>query len=143
MEAPFLVAERDGLGFRLLQLPHPLVLFLLQGGLLLGLGLGLEAPPTLSPPAVLAAFLNPFCLAHPKQLPGVYGCGILATWDSLASGRGRPILCPAGRGCLGFRLTQPHLQLLHRLVPLLPPGGLLLCPGLGPLAHGLPVRLHL
>ena len=34
-----------GLGFRLLQLPHPQVLFLLQGSLLLGPGLGLEAPP--------------------------------------------------------------------------------------------------
>ena len=34
-----------GLGFRLLRLPHLLVLFLLQGGLLLDPGLSLEAPP--------------------------------------------------------------------------------------------------
>ena len=34
-----------GLGFRLLQLPHPQVLFRLQGGLLMGPGLSLEAPP--------------------------------------------------------------------------------------------------
>ena len=40
MEAPLLVAERGGLGLRFLQLPYPLVLFLLQGGLLLGPGLG-------------------------------------------------------------------------------------------------------
>ena len=34
-----------GLGFRLLQLPHPLVRFRLQGRLLLGPGLSLKAPP--------------------------------------------------------------------------------------------------
>ena len=79
MEAPRLVAERGGLGFRLLQLPRPLVLFLLQGGLLLGLGLGLKAPPTRGPPAVLAAFLHQLCLAHSEQQPGVYCGGILAT----------------------------------------------------------------
>ena len=39
----------SGLGHRLLQLPHPLVLLLLHGGLLLGPGLGLEAPPNLGP----------------------------------------------------------------------------------------------
>ena len=48
-EGPVLFLEGEscggGLGFWLLQLSHPLVLFLLQGGLLLGPGLGLEAPP--------------------------------------------------------------------------------------------------
>ena len=38
---------RDGLGFWLLRLPHLLVLILLQGGLLLGPGLSLEAPPNI------------------------------------------------------------------------------------------------
>ena len=43
-----------GLGLLLFQLPHPLVPFLLRGGLLLGPGLGLEAPPN-----VLAALSYP------------------------------------------------------------------------------------